>query len=121
MGPVTTILTLPVGGPLSGLTWIARQIANAANQQLMDPTRIEAALLALERRLEDGQIDEATFETEEALLLEELSEIAALRAAEAADRSADDDAAPEAEPETEPPEEPVAELPAPEFGLWTQV
>jgi hypothetical protein len=83
MGTLTTLLGPPVGGPLSGLNWIARQIAEAARQQMLDPKRIETALLLLERRLDDGQIDEATFEAEEALLLEELAEIGALRAAEA--------------------------------------
>ena len=100
MDPVTTILTLPVGGPLRALTWLARQIANAATQQLLDPTRIEAALIALERRLEDGQIDEATFEAEEALLLEELAEIGELRAAEARAASEEPDAEPDAEPDS---------------------
>ena len=83
MGTLSTLLSLPVSGPLSGLGWIARQIAAAARQQMLDPKRIETALLLLERRLEDGQIDEATFEAEEALLLEELAEIGAMRAAEA--------------------------------------
>ena len=83
MGTLSTLLGLPVSGPLSGLGWIARQIAAAARQQMLDPKRIETALLLLERRLEDGQIDEATFEAEEALLLEELAEIGAMRAAEA--------------------------------------
>jgi hypothetical protein len=84
MGPLASLLSLPVSGPLSGLGWIARQIAAAARQQMLDPKRIETALLLLERRLENGEIDEATFEAEEALLLEELAEIGALRAAEAA-------------------------------------
>jgi Gas vesicle protein G len=98
MGPLTTLLSLPVSGPLSGLGWIARQIAAAARQQMLDPKRIETALLLLERRLEDGQIDEATFEAEEALLLEELAEIGAIRAAEANGEAESPDQEP-AEPE----------------------
>ena len=90
MGPLATLLTLPVSGPMAGLTWIARQIAGAAMQELLDPTRIETALLALERRLEDGKIDEATFEAEEERLLAELAEITALRTAEAEPLSAGD-------------------------------
>jgi hypothetical protein len=38
---------------------------------------IQAELLALERRLDDGEIDLADFETEEARLLEVLAEIEA--------------------------------------------
>ena len=82
MNPVATILSLPVSGPLGMLGWIARQVANAATQQLLDPTRIETALLQLEKRLEAGQIDEATFEAEEERLLGELAEITAIRAAQ---------------------------------------
>ena len=33
---------LPLTGPLGGLTWIARRIAEAAEQELGDPQRIEA-------------------------------------------------------------------------------
>lgn len=99
MGPVSTLLTLPVSGPLSGLAWIARQIASAAKQQMLDPTRIQAALLLLERRLEDGLIDEPAFEAEEAVLLDELAEISELRAAEARAAAGEPDAEPDPEPD----------------------
>jgi hypothetical protein len=114
MGTLSSLLGLPVSGPLSGLGWIARQIAAAARQQMLDPKRIETALLLLERRLEDGLIDEATFEAEEALLLEELAEIGELRAAEANEASDED----ESEPEPEPEPEPVQAAPAPEPEEW---
>jgi hypothetical protein len=94
MGPLGTLLSLPVGGPLSGLTWLARQIANAAVQEILDPGRIETALLLLERKLEQGEIDEATFEAEEERLLEELAEIGRLRA------EGEDDDAPSSSPVT---------------------
>jgi hypothetical protein len=102
MGPLTTILGLPISGPMGALTWIARQIANAATQELLDPTRIETALLLLERQLEDGLIDEAAFEAEEERLLDELAEISALRAAGAAEAAETDDAGEASEPEAEP-------------------
>ncbi len=66
------ILGLPVSGPLLGLGWLARRIAEAAEQEMADPTRIEADLLALESRLEAGEIDIAAFEAREAELLSEL-------------------------------------------------
>jgi hypothetical protein len=96
MGPLTALLSLPVSGPIGALGWLARQVAEAAMQQYLDPARIEAALLALERRLDAGAIDEATFEAEEAALLEELADIRATRAAqERGDPDPDDE--PEAE------------------------
>jgi hypothetical protein len=82
MGPISKLLALPFTGPIGTLTWIAHQVANAVDQQQLDPARIETALLALERRLEAGEIDEAAFEEEEARLLDELAEIRALRAEE---------------------------------------
>ena len=113
MGTLTTLLGLPVSGPMSALTWIARQIANAASQELLDPSRIETALLLLERKLEDGEIDEAAFEAEEDRLLQELAEITELRAAEA--QAAGDDPAEDSEDReaaddpdaAEPPEPPL--------------
>ncbi len=81
MGPLTGLLTLPASGPLAMLTWVARQIANLADQEMLNPERIELALVALERRLDAGEIDEATFEAEEATLLRELERIHLLRQA----------------------------------------
>jgi hypothetical protein len=75
MGVLGTTLGLPVTGPMRGLAWLARQIAEAASREMADPARIESALLALERKLNAGEIDEASFEAEEALLLAQLDEI----------------------------------------------
>ena len=80
MGPLTTILAFPVAGPMGALSWIARQVAQAAEQQMLDPARIETALRTLEERLDRGEIEEAAFEAEEEALLLELAEISRLRA-----------------------------------------
>lgn len=77
------LLAAPVAGPLGGIAWVARQIAQMVEDQNFNPKRIEAALLALERRLEAGEIDEAAFETAEAELLEELRLIRARQQAKA--------------------------------------
>jgi hypothetical protein len=104
MGPFATLLGLPVSGPIGALTWIARQVAEAVEQQWLDPARIEAALLTLERQLEQGAIDEAAFEAEEERLLAELAEIRALRAVppEPIESPQSGPAAPAAEPESGP-------------------
>jgi hypothetical protein len=72
MGIVSSVAGLPLTGPLGGLIWIARRIAEAAEQEMDDPARIEAALLALERQLEAGEIDAEAHEAREAELLAEL-------------------------------------------------
>lgn len=84
MGPIGKLLALPVAGPIGALQWLAQQIAASAWEQMLDPARIETALLALEQKLETGLIDEATFEAEEEQLLAELNEMREMRAAEAA-------------------------------------
>jgi hypothetical protein len=86
MGPIAILLGFPIAAPIAGLGWIARQVAAAAEQQYLDPGRIEAAMFALERRLDAGEIDEAAFEGEEALLLQELKNIRAALADRAAGR-----------------------------------
>ena len=83
MGFVTGLAALPLTGPLSGLAWIARRIAEAAEQELHDPARIEAQLLALERQLESGEIDSATHEAREAELLDTLASMQAANPASA--------------------------------------
>jgi hypothetical protein len=80
MGTISNLLSLPVSGPLGAVGWIARQIAEAAITELLDPVRIETALLVLVRKLEAGEIDEDAFEAEESRLLEELSEMRAIQA-----------------------------------------
>ncbi len=81
MSALRTLLGAPLTLPLGGLIWLARKVAEAADQEMLDPARIAAALLDLERRLEAGEIDEATFERGEAALFEELREIRAILAA----------------------------------------
>ena len=82
MGPLASLLGLPLTGPLGGLAWLARRVAEAAEQEMSDPARIEAALLALERQLEAGEIDEATHAAREAELLAALDERVGAQAAE---------------------------------------
>jgi hypothetical protein len=76
------MLGFPASFPLRGVGWLARQVAEAALQEMLDPTRIERALFALERQLDAGEIDEARFEAEEAELLAELTRIREIAAGE---------------------------------------
>ncbi|NGM19584.1 gas vesicle protein [Roseomonas stagni] len=78
MGLLRTLLTLPISAPIAGVGWVAKQVAEAVDQQWHDPRRVEAALLLLERKLEAGEITEEQFEAAEA---EQLAELAAIRAA----------------------------------------
>ena len=76
------LVALPVTAPISGLTWLAQKIAEAAMTEWLDPARIERQLLRLEQQLDAGEIDEAEYELKEAALLDELREIRATMAEE---------------------------------------
>lgn len=77
---LAALLGFPIAMPLLGVGWLARQVAEAALQEMLDPARIEAALLALERRLDAGEIDEAEYEAGETELLEALTRMRATAA-----------------------------------------
>jgi hypothetical protein len=84
-----TLIALPVSGPLGALQWIARQVAEQALQQMLDPARIEQALRLLERRLDNGEITEDEFEAEESRLLDELMQMRAIQSGAATEEPAD--------------------------------
>jgi hypothetical protein len=76
MGILTTLLTLPVSGPVKGTMWVLEKVHEAAEAQYYDPGAIKRDLVDLERRLEAGEIDEETFEAAEEILLDRLDEAA---------------------------------------------
>ncbi|BBK41303.1 hypothetical protein STVA_13230 [Allostella vacuolata] len=72
MGLVTNVAFAPVVGPLKGVLWLARLIADQAERTLYDEDLVRAALLDLEQRLDAGQISEADYDAEEEILLARL-------------------------------------------------
>ncbi|TCT02265.1 gas vesicle protein GvpG [Aquabacter spiritensis] len=72
MSLVTDVLFAPAVGPLKGVLWLARLIAEQAERTLYDEDVLRAALLDLEQRFEAGEISEADYETEEDILLARL-------------------------------------------------
>jgi hypothetical protein len=78
------LLTLPVTGPMRLATWIVRTLAEQAEAELYDETRIRKELTQLEMRFEAGEIDETEFEQLEEELMERLRE--SRRRAEATSR-----------------------------------
>ena len=73
MGLLTTLLTLPVAGPMKGALWVAQKIHEQATAELNDPAAIREALAELEADLDAGRIDEDAFEEAEAVLLQRLT------------------------------------------------
>ncbi|MER7197931.1 gas vesicle protein [Streptomyces sp. CB01635] len=78
MGLLTQILTLPLA-PVRGVVWVADRVLEAAEDKYYDPAPVHRELAELERRLLDGEIDEATFDEREDELLDRLDEIKARR------------------------------------------
>ncbi|MFF8946080.1 gas vesicle protein GvpG [Streptomyces sp. NPDC014864] len=68
MGIVSELLLLPLA-PVRGTVWVADRLLEEAERQMRDPRAVQARLAALNRALDDGAIDEETFEKEEERLL----------------------------------------------------
>ncbi|MER6746532.1 gas vesicle protein GvpG [Streptomyces fungicidicus] len=69
MGLLAALLTAPLA-PVRGVVWVADQLAEAADREVNDPVAVRARLTALNRALEDGEIDLVRFEREEDRLLD---------------------------------------------------
>ncbi|MGH3356713.1 MAG: gas vesicle protein GvpG [Nocardioidaceae bacterium] len=68
MGLIKGVLSLPLGR-VRGVTWLAEQIRNQAENEYYDPAVIRAALDEVEMQRELGTIDEEEAERMEETLL----------------------------------------------------
>lgn len=84
MGLITGLLTLPLA-PVRGVMWVGEQIAEEAERQLDQESRIRRELGRLELEHELGSLSTEEFEEREDALLEELQALHELRAEEAYD------------------------------------
>ncbi len=67
------LLALPVLGPIKGVYWLAEKIAEEAERELFDETRIRRDLLELQTKYDLGEVSEATYIQREAALLQRLN------------------------------------------------
>ena len=56
------LLSAPVTAPLNTVTWIGKQLAEQAEDQLNDTEELKRQLVALEERLDQGELTEEEFE-----------------------------------------------------------
>ncbi|MFH9736276.1 gas vesicle protein GvpG [Streptomyces roseolus] len=75
---MSALLTAPLL-PVRLVTWAAQRALEQAEDEYYDPAPVYAALARLERELQEGEIDQATFDREEDVLLDRLDEIARFR------------------------------------------
>jgi gas vesicle protein GvpG len=66
------LLTAPISLPLAGFRFVLGQVQELAERELYDEDRIRDDLLLLQLRLEEGEIDEAEFQAEEAEVMARL-------------------------------------------------
>ena len=74
MGILGNILGAPLLGPLQGLLWLARTVAEQAKAELYDADKIRGQLADLELALDLKQIGPAEYEEREEALLRRLRE-----------------------------------------------
>ncbi|MBI4770538.1 MAG: gas vesicle protein GvpG [Chloroflexi bacterium] len=79
---LTKLLTFPVTGPIWGVVWLARKVAEQAERELYDADAIQGQLMELELRYDLGEIGEEEYLQAEDILLERLRVIRQRRAAE---------------------------------------
>ena len=86
MGLFSALVTLPLA-PVRGAAWVAEQVADEADRQMFDESRIRAQLLELEMDHEEGRIGDEERAALEDELLERLA-VARQRAREERERTA---------------------------------
>jgi len=83
------LLGLPFSLPAAGLRFCFNQILDAAEAELLDDAPVKEALLELQLAVEEGEIDEAEYLEQEALLMQRLRDIRAYREARLREQLAD--------------------------------
>lgn len=80
MNLVFDVLTAPVLGPIKGIQWLAKEIAQEAERQYLDEGRVRAQLLELQARYDLGEVSEEEYDQQETALLEWLNTIREMKA-----------------------------------------
>ena len=73
------LLLLPYSLPAAGIKYCFGKVLELAEQEMTDETPVKEALILLNMRFEEGEIDAAEFRREEAPLLAQFSAIRAYR------------------------------------------
>lgn len=74
MSILGTIVTAPLVGPIKGVLWIVKTLAEHAERELYDEDNIRKDLLRLEQQYELGKITLEEFESAESELLQRLNQ-----------------------------------------------
>jgi Gas vesicle protein G len=75
MGLLTNILLAPFLGPVWGTRWTLDKVDRVVRDELTDDTPIKEDLMALQLKLEMGEIDDAEYVRREAELMQRLRDV----------------------------------------------
>jgi hypothetical protein len=75
MGILTNILLSPFLGPIWGTKWTLDKVDRVVREELTDDTSIKEDLMALQLKLEMGEIDDDEYVRSEAEIMKRLREI----------------------------------------------
>ena len=79
MGLLSNLLFFPITGPVAGIKWSLRKVAQVVDEELTDDSSIKQELMELQMQLELGDIDDAEYVRREADLMTRLREVRAWR------------------------------------------
>jgi len=75
MGLLTNILLSPFLGPIWGTKWTLDKVDRAVREELTDDTPIKEDLMALQLRLETGEIDDAEYVRREKEIMQRFRDV----------------------------------------------
>jgi hypothetical protein len=79
MGLLTNLLFFPITGPVAGIRWSLRKVAQVVDEELTDDSSVKQELMELQMQLELGDIDDDEYVRREAELMARLREVRAWR------------------------------------------
>src|SRR3954465_12754350 len=75
MGLISNILFFPITGPVAGIKWSLRKVAQVVDEELTDDAPVKQELMELQMQLELGDITDAEYVEREAVLMQRLRDV----------------------------------------------
>jgi hypothetical protein len=79
MGILKHVLFWPVTGPVGATRWSLNQVMKIVEEELTDDTTVKQDFMALQMKLELGEIDDEEYAEQEAIIMTRLREVRAWR------------------------------------------
>ena len=79
MGILKHVLFWPVTGPIAGIEWSMNQVMKVVEEELTDDSIVKQDFMALQMKLELGEIDDEEYSRQEAIIMNRLREVRAWR------------------------------------------